>query len=157
MKTKILILIISVISLIGTVQAQKIFKASDKIEGKTISQWAKEWDLKAFQDSKSVYRAGMSQETFIALIKSNFPTQTTESFKGVFVPYYEYIYRFHSRGYTDTQVLNSITGNETAAMISDVSTWNFNNPGQIQPVMGIPWKFIIECVIVILEKIVTIL
>lgn len=129
MKSAKLIIIAILVGFVSIIQAQKTYLPSDVIEGKTIVQWAKEWDLQAFQQTKEVYINGMSKESFIQAIKNNFPPKASVSFKEVFVPYYEYVYDFHSRGLTDTQVVNAITGRETAEMLNGLSTWNANNPG----------------------------
>lgn len=115
---------------ISVAQAQKTFKASDVVEGKTIKTWAKDLDLQVFQQSKEFYTAGMSQGAFIQTFSSDFTAQTPESLKAVFGPYFEYIFEFHSRGLSDSQVVNEITGNETAALCTELSSWNANNPGQ---------------------------
>ncbi len=157
MKSIKLILIATLIAFVSIAQAQKSFVASDVIQGKTITKWAKEWDLKAFQQTKEVYTKGMSQEAFITAIKKSFPTLATESFKEVFVPYYEYIYTFHARGLTDAQVTNTITGRETTALINGLSNFNSNNSGIIPEVDKWNWIRILDIVAEILEVIIGIL
>ena len=115
---------------VSVTQAQKTFKASDVVEGKTIMKWAKDLDLQMFQESKEFYRAGMSQGAFIQSFRSDFTAQAPESLKAVFEPYFEYIFEFHSKGLTDSQVVNEITGNEIAVLCTELSSWNANNPGQ---------------------------
>jgi hypothetical protein len=144
MKSVKLIIIATIVAIVSIAQAQKTFVPSDVIGGKTIVKWAKEWDLKAFQQTKEVYKKGMSQESFIQAIKSNFPAQASASFKEVFVPYYEYVYDFHSRGLTDAQVVNEVTGRETTEMINGLSSWNANNPGILPETLRFPWKKILE-------------
>ena len=144
---------VALLSFVASTQAQKTYKANDVVGGKTVINLAKAWDLQAFQETKEIYKAGMSQEAFIALIKSNFPTQAKESFKDVFVPYYEYVYKFHSRGLTDSQVVGSITGNETAALMSNISIWNSQHPGEIPALLKINWKWWIGLGQAILEYI----
>lgn len=155
MKKIVIIFVVALLSFVATTQAQKIFKASDVVGGKTITTLAKDWDLQAFQETKEIYKAGMSQETFISLIKGGFPTIASASFKEVFVPYYEYIYKFHSRGLTDSQVVSSITGNETAALMTNISVWNNQNPGEIPAMLKINWKWWLGLGKVILEYILT--
>ncbi len=152
MKKIIIIVVVALISFVTTTQAQKTYKASDVVGGKTITSLAKEWDLQAFQETKEIYKAGMSQETFIALIKKNFPSAAKESFKDVFVPYYEYIYKFHSKGLTDSQIIGSITGNETAALITNLSSWNNVNPG-VLPAMLPGWPWWLRLIVIIIEEI----
>ncbi|MHC1774917.1 MAG: hypothetical protein AB9834_05825 [Lentimicrobium sp.] len=157
MKSAKLIIIAILVVFVSIVRAQKAYVPSDVIGGKTIVKWAKEWDLKAFQQTKEVYKKGMSQESFIQVIKNNFPAQASASFKEVFVPYYEYVYTFHSRGLTDQQVVNVITGRETTEMINGLSTWNTNNPGGLIESAKWPWKRILEITIDILILIITLL
>jgi hypothetical protein len=155
MKSVKLIIIATLVAFVSIVQAQKTFVPSDVIGGKTIVKWAKEWDLKAFQQTKEVYKKGMSQESFIQAIKSNFPAQASASFKEVFVPYYEYVYDFHSRGLTDAQVTNAITGMETTEMINGLSTWNTNNPGALIEAAKWPWRKILQAIVDIIIIILT--
>ncbi|MBK6963156.1 MAG: hypothetical protein IPH20_04255 [Bacteroidales bacterium] len=150
MKSAKLIIIATLVAFVSIVQAQKTFVPSDVIGGKTIVKWAKEWDLKAFQQTKEVYQKGMSQEAFIKAIKSNFPAQASASFKEVFVPYYEYVYTLHTRGLTDAQVVNAVTGRETTEMINGLSTWNANNPGVLIEAAKWPWKKILEILDIII-------
>lgn len=154
MKSVKLIIIATIVAIVSIAQAQKTFVPSDVIGGKTIVKWAKEWDLKAFQQTKEVYKKGMSQESFIQAIKSNFPAQASASFKEVFVPYYEYVYDFHSRGLTDAQVTNAITGMETTEMINGLSSWNANNPGILPEMKKFNWLKFLELVVDIINVIV---
>lgn len=157
MKSVKLIIIATLVAFVSIVQAQKTFVPSDVIGGKTISKWAKEWDLNAFQQTKEVYKKGMSEESFIKAIKSNFPAQASASFKEVFVPYYEYVYTLHTRGLTDAQVVNVVTGRETTEMINGLSTWNANNPGGLIEANKWPWKKILETILEILPIIIALL
>lgn len=151
MKSIKLIIIASLIAFVSIAQAQKTFLTSDVVAGKTIAKWAKEWDLKAFQQTKEVYKKGMTEEAFIQAIKKSFPTQASESFKEVFVPYYEYVYTFHARGLTDAQVTNAITGRETTEMINGLSSYNANNPGILPETTRFPWKLVLEILKAILD------
>jgi|GEM_PF-1937493 len=157
MKSLKLIIFATLVAFVSIAQAQKTFTPSDVIGDKTISKWAKEWDLKAFQQTKELYRKGMSQDDFIKAIKSNFPAQASASFKEVFVPYYEYVYAFHSKGLTDVQVAKAITGNETTEMINGLSSWNANNPGVIIEAAKWPWKQILQFILDMLPIVIALL
>ncbi len=157
MKSLKLIIFATLVAFVSIAQAQKTFTPSDVIGDKTISKWAKEWDLKAFQQTKELYRKGMSQDDFIKAIKSNFPAQASASFKEVFVPYFEYVYAFHSKGLTDVQVAKAITGNETTEMINGLSSWNANNPGVLPETDKWNWKKILETIVDIIIIIIQIL
>ena len=130
MKKLATLLVVTFMALTTAIQAQKTYKASDKIGDKTISSLAKDWDLQAFKETKEIYKPGMSQEAFMKKIKEGFPTATKESTKDVFLPYYEYIYRLHAQGFSESKVSNSITGNETAELMTNISSWNSQNPEQ---------------------------
>ena len=153
MKTIKFIILTLLVSMVSFAMAQKTFKPGDVIEGKTIVSWAKDWDLKAFQQTKEIYKAGMSQGEFIKIIRSNFPSQAPKSLIDVFQPYYEYIYNFHARNLSEKQVQSSITGVETAELITELSTWNTNNPGDALNFKKWNWKKIIEITIEILSAI----
>lgn len=154
MKTIKLILVTLLVSVVSVVMAQKTFKPGDKYDGKTIKAWATEWDLQAFQQTREIYKAGMTKEDFMRIIKTSFPTQAPKSLIDVFVPYYEYIYTFHEKGFTEKQVSGSITGVETADMLTELSTWNANNPGMLTEGAKWPWKKILEIAIQILTVII---
>jgi len=153
MKTIKFIILTLLVSMVSFAMAQKTFKPGDVIEGKTIVSWAKDWDLKAFQQTKEIYKAGMSQGEFIKIIRSNFPSQAPKSLIDVFQPYYEYIYNFHARNLSEKQVQSMITGVETAELITELSTWNTNNPGDALNFKKWNWKKIIEITIEILSAI----
>ena len=144
MKSIKLIIIATLIAFVSIAQAQKTFLKSDVVAGKTITKWAKEWDLKAFQQTKEVYKKGMTEEAFVQEMIKGFPINANPSFREVFIPYFKYIYTFHARGLTDTQVTNAITGTETTEMINGLSSWNANNPGVLPETLRIPWKKILE-------------
>lgn len=141
MKNLAIILALALMALATSIQAQKTYKTNDVVKGKTIYSLAKEWDLKAFQDTKEIYKPGMSQESFIGLIKSNFPTKAIDSFKNVFVPYFEYIYNFHAQGFSESKVSGSITGNEAALLMTDISLWDNQNPGQGSELLTLRWQW----------------
>lgn len=153
MKTVKFIILALLVSMVSFAMAQKTFKPGDVIEGKTIVSWAKDWDLKAFQQTKEIYKAGMSQDEFIRIIRSNFPSQAPKSLIDAFQPYYEYIYNFHARDLSEKEVQSSITGVETAELITELSTWNTNNPGDALNFKKWNWKKIIEITIEILSAI----
>jgi hypothetical protein len=154
MKKLAILLVVAFMALVTPIQAQKTYKASDVVDGKTISSLAKDWDLQAFQDTKELYKPGMSQESFIALIKSDFPSTAKESFKDVFVPYFEYIYTFHARGFSDSKVSGSITGNEAAALMTNISLWDAQNPGQVAELLKTPRNLMQRLVKKILDSLI---
>ena len=144
MKTIKLIIVTLLVSVVSVAMAQKTFKPGDVYGGKTIKAWATEWDLQAFQQTQEIYKGGMTREDFMRIIKTSFPSQAPKSLIDVFVPYYEYIYTFHEKGFTEKQVKGSITGVETAEMLTDLSTWNANNPGMLTDGAKWPWKKILD-------------
>ncbi|HOI87470.1 MAG TPA: hypothetical protein PLV51_06385 [Lentimicrobium sp.] len=153
MKSLKLIVLTIFVAISAVTSAQKVFTPKDAIGGKSIAQLAKEWDLKAFQDTKVLYKPGMSQEEFIKAVISNFPSGVKSSFKELFNPYLVYIYGFHAKGLSDSQVLNSISGVETAGLISEFSAYNKNNPGYMDNLVFLPWKKILEIIMTIIETI----
>ena len=155
MKSVKLIIIATLVAFVSIVQAQKTFVPSDVIGGKTIVNWAKEWDLNAFQQTKEIYKKGMTQEEFVRIIKNSFPAQASASFKEVFVPYYEYVFTLHTKGLTDAQVVNAVTGRETTEMINGLSTWNTNNPGGLIEAAKWPWRKILQAIVDIIIIILT--
>jgi hypothetical protein len=153
MKTIKFIILTLLVSMVSFAMAQKTFKPGDVIEGKTIVSWAKDWDLKAFQQTKEIYKAGMSQGEFIKIIRSNFPSQAPKSLIDVFQPYYEYIYNFHARNLSEKQVQSMITGVETAELITELSTWKANNPDDALNIKKWNWRKIVEIAIALLTTI----
>lgn len=138
------IMLALLVSMVSFAMAQRTFKTSDVINGKTIATLAKEWDLKAFQQTKEIYKPGMSKDAFIKIIRSNFPTEAPKSLVEVFVPYYEYIYNFHASKLTEKQILSSISGVETADMITQLSVWDNQNPGVLIEGAKWPWRKILQ-------------
>ncbi|MGV8113197.1 MAG: hypothetical protein AB2L17_09850 [Lentimicrobium sp.] len=153
MKTIKFIILTLLVSMVSFAMAQKTFKPGDIIEGKTIVSWAKDWDLKAFQQTKEIYKPGMSQDEFIKIIRSNFPSQASKSLIDVFQPYYEYIYNFHARNLSEKQVQSSITGVETAKLITELSTWKADNPEEVLNIERWNWRKIVEIAIALLTTI----
>ena len=156
MKTINSIIIVSLITFVSVVHAQKVFKPASVIEGKTILQYAKEIDVQAFLETTSIYKAGMSETAFITAVLSNFPAEA-KSLKEVYAPYYQYIYTLHKRGFNESQVLGAITGNEFANLATNISSWNANNPGVIIESKKWPWKIIVEAAIAVLQIIIKVL
>lgn len=153
MKSLKLIVLTIFVAISTVASAQKVYTPKDVIGGKSIAQLAKEWDLKAFQDTKILYKPGMPQEEFIKAVITNFPSGVKSNFKELFNPYLVYIHGFHAKGLTESQVLSSVTGAETARLISELSAYNKNNPGYMDNLVFLPWKKILEIIMTIIETI----
>ncbi|MFH1120228.1 MAG: hypothetical protein V1775_10415 [Bacteroidota bacterium] len=135
MKALIVSVLMALIAMASHVHAQKVFKVTDVVEGKTILQHAKILDADALIQTASVYKPGISEATFVSDLQSSFPPQAA-SFKHLYTPYFKYIYSLHKRGMTGTQIKETTTGVELAALFTGLNAWNINNPGVMpQPEM----------------------
>ncbi|MFH1120225.1 MAG: hypothetical protein V1775_10400 [Bacteroidota bacterium] len=142
MKTIKSTVIIILVAFVAVVQAQKVVKVTDVVDGKTLFQHAQKIDVDAFLQTKAIYKVGMTEMEFVAELQKNFPPEAA-SFKHLYTPYFKYVFSFHKNGLTEKQVRGKVTGVEFAALCNDLGTWNNNNPGVIQKVK-FPWKKFLE-------------
>lgn len=139
MKTIKSICAIVLAAMVSVVQAQEVFKVTDIIDGKTILQHAQKFDVDALIQTKTLYNPGISEASFVDALQKSFPP-VAESFKHLFTPYFKYVYTLHQRGLTELQVRGETTGVELAALFTDLSTFNTNNPGIIPPTAEYVWR-----------------
>ncbi|MBK9356079.1 MAG: hypothetical protein IPN08_01580 [Bacteroidales bacterium] len=143
MKTLKSLIIIVLVAFVTIAQAQKVIKVTDVVDGKTILQHAQKIDVDAFLQTKTIYKAGMTEMEFVAELQKNFPPEAA-SFKHLYTPYLKYVFSFHKNGLTENQVRGKITGVEFTRLCNDLGTWNNNNPGIIQKANKFPWKKILD-------------
>lgn len=154
MKTLKSILLVILVALVSFAQAQKVFKVTDVIDGKTILQHAQKIDAAALVQTKDIYKPGMSEATFINELQKGFPPEAS-SIKPLFNPYFKYVYTMQKKGLTDIQVKGTTTGVELAALCTDLNAWNANNQGGVSEIFKFNWKkaleFIVDIIIVIIS------
>lgn len=150
MKTIKSIIVIILIGIVSVVQAQKVYKVSDVVNGKTILEYAQKIDVDAFLQTKTIYKAGMTEATFVNELLNKFP-KGAESLKSVTTPYIKYVYSIHKKGLTEDQIKGKTTGVEFAKVLTDLSTWNTNNPGQIPEMLRFNWEKFLNFVVQLIE------
>jgi len=148
---KTIIIVVVLIALASGVQAQRKITLNDVINGKTVLQIAKDHAVEAFIETKAIYKPEMTESAFVNECLKNFPKEYY-SFREVFVPYAAYLYSFHSRGLSEVQVRNLVTGKEYIDCTNGVLSWQQANPG-INPVKMPWWKFMIHWAAVVLTAI----
>jgi len=139
MKTSRLFVFLALMTMVSVVQAQKVFKVTDMVEGKTILQHAKILDADALVQTTSVYKPGMSEADFVSDLHSSFPPEAV-SYKHLYTPYFRYIYSLHKKGMTETQVKGTTTGVELAALFTGLNAFNINNPGVLPQTEMDGWR-----------------
>jgi hypothetical protein len=139
MKTLKLIITLMLVAAVSVAQAQKVFKPTTVVDGKSILQMAKDYDLQVFLATSTIYKPGVTESAFVSELINNFPTEA-RGYKDLCVPYFKYIYSFHKRGFTESQVQGAVTGIELADLYTNLSKWNANNPGQFGDSLKIGWK-----------------
>jgi len=142
MKTLKFTILLTLLVLVSAANAQKVFKPASVIDGKTILQLAREYDVQVYLSTASVYKAGMSESTFVSTILSSFPSEAN-GYKEICTPYLKYIYTFHTKGLSEALARSSVTGSELANLSTDLSLWNARNPGQISDSFKSRWKVIL--------------
>lgn len=115
--------------------AQKTIALNAVYNGKTVLQTAKEYDLSAFNETKEIYKTGMTENTFVDLCLKGFPSNYS-SLRSCYVSYAKYLYSFHKRGLTDQQVLNEVDGEEFVDCANQILIWKQANPGIDPPVFS---------------------
>jgi hypothetical protein len=142
MKTLKFTILLTFLVLVSDANAQKVFKPASIIDGKTILQLARECDVQVYLSTAPVYKAGMSESTFVSTILSNFPNEAN-GYKEICTPYLKYIYTFHIKGLSETQARSSVTGSELADLTTELSLWNARNSGQISDSFKSRWRVIL--------------
>jgi len=142
MKTLKLILIFLIVAFVTETQAQKKITMYDVYKGKSVLQTAKEYDVNAFLETKTLYKGGMTESAFVELCLKAFPVGY-KSLRDAYVPYAKYLYSFHKRGLTESQVLKEITGEEFADCATGVLVWQQANPGVDPPAFSW-WRDVIH-------------
>ena len=148
----ILIAFIALVSFVH-VQAQRVFKPTDVIDGKTVLQQAQKMDVEAFLQTKEIYKPGMTETEFVNMVLGNFPSEAN-SIKPLFYPYYKYIYSLHKKGLSEAKITSTATGTELATLCTSISKWNANNPGQIVDFKKWNWKIILQAAIDVITLII---
>jgi len=149
-------IVVALLASVSVAQAQKVFKPTTILNGKTIYQMAKEYDVQIYLSTATIYKAGMSESAFVSELLNNFPKEAN-GYKDLCVPYFKYIYSFHKRGLSESQAQSSVTGAEFASLATNLSSWNANNPGQIADSFRINWKMILEAFVAAAQVIITFL
>jgi hypothetical protein len=104
-----------------------MISANDVYNGKTVKQTAKEYDLNAFLETKTIYKSGMTESAFVDICLQAFPANF-KSLRDAYVPYAKYLYSFHERGLDEKQVVTEINGEEFADCATAVLAWKKANP-----------------------------
>jgi hypothetical protein len=145
MKTLKLIITLMLVAAVSVAQAQKVFKPTTVVDGKTILQMAKDYDFQVYLATSTIYKPGVTESAFVSELVNNFPKEIT-GLKESFVPYFKYIYSFHKRGLTESQVKGAVTGVEFADLTTNLSRWNAPNPGVLPNCDKFNWKQFLEIV-----------
>jgi len=139
MKAIKFMIVVAFLAVVSVMNAQKVFTPSSVIDGKTILQMAKEYDVEFYLSTATIYKTGVSESEFVSTLLNNFPPEANK-YKELFDPYFTYIYSLHKRGLTQSQAASTVTGVELADLSTRLSSWNANNPGIIADGKKIPWK-----------------
>lgn len=150
MKTSKFLVFMAFLAIVSVVHAQKVFKISDVVEGKTILQHARILDADALVQTTAVYKPGMSEADFVSGLQSTFPPEAA-SYKQLYTPYFRYIYSLHKKGMTETQVKGSSTGAELAALFTGLNAYNINNPGVLPRTEMDGWRSWKRFILLILQ------
>lgn len=150
MKTSKFLVFMAFLAIVSVVHAQKVFKISDVVEGKTILQHARILDADALVQTTAVYKPGMSEADFVSELQSTFPPEAA-SYKQLYTPYFRYIYSLHKKGMTETQVKGSSTGAELAALFTGLNAYNINNPGVLPRTEMDGWRSWKRFILLILQ------
>lgn len=140
MKTIKSMVLISFLAFSPFVYPQKVFKVTDIIDGKTILQHARVIDAEAFSQTSSIFKAGMSEATFVTSLQSGLPSYAG-SFKHLYAPYFRYLYSLHKKGMTETRIKETTTGAELAALFTDLQAFRISSPGSIPGGEVEGWKW----------------
>jgi len=150
MKTSKFFFFIGLLAITSVVHAQKVFKVTDLVEGKTILQHARILDADALVQTASVYKPGISEADFVSGLQSSFPPEAA-SYKHLYTPYFRYIYSLHKKGVTGTQVKETTTGVELAALFTGLNAYNINNPGVLPRTEMDGWRSWKRFILLILQ------
>jgi hypothetical protein len=153
MKAIKFMIVLALVAVVSVAQAQKVFTPTTVVNGKPILLLAKEYDVKIFISTSTIYIPNMPESTFVSTLLSNFPKEAN-GIKDLCVPYFKYIYSLHKRGLTEAQVQNSVTGKELAELTTNLSSWNASNPGVVATIFKLKWRDILELFVAVAQAVI---
>ena len=144
---KFITILIALITIVAVAQAQKPIAIGDVFKGKPVLDVAKEHAVEAFDETKVIYKIGMTEDEFVNQCLNAFPVKY-KALRDVYVPYAKYLYSFHKRGFTDDQLTKAVTGKEFVDCANGVIAWRKANPGII-PETDSWWRKLIHWIAVV--------
>lgn len=144
---KKIIIISMLMTLTGFVFGQKYIKLTDTYNGKPVTVHSKNLLAVAYEETKKIYVAGMSEDAFVNRCLSNIPSQY-QDFKNAYVPYAKYLYSIHNNNYTKEQALSNDTGVEFVNNVNSLIDWRTAHPGD-NPIYRPWWRNVIHWVAIV--------